>query len=949
MRSISLALLICLLVGVTRAPAEKTLNIGVLAFRDKAQTIQKWQPLANYLDLTLPRYRFALKPYTYKELEDAIERRQVDFVLTHAAHFVQISAMISMSSPLATVIERESDRPMPVYAGTIIVRADRNDIAQLADLKGKTVATSSIQGFASYQMQAYELFKIGLSIPDDVKVIEVELPIDRSVDTVLEGKADAAFARMGLPEQMMREGKLAPNSVKVLNAQKLAGFDWAFSTTLYPLWPFAAMTQVDDELAAQVAAALLMLPHDGEVARASNIWGFTIPANYQPVKEVMQALHISPFDQVPEFSWWDVWHRYRLMISFALLAFAIILLLLVWLLLSRRKLRESEERLSTLIESAPDAIILANAKGLITGWNKGAQHLFGYAMDEILGLSLTQLMPRRYLAGHLAGMERIQSGDQPHLLGQSLEMEALRKDGSEFSFEMVMGSWVTSSGRHFSAIIRDISERKRISQELEAHRHNLEQLVSQRTAELEQAKNTAEAANRAKTVFLANMSHELRTPLNAILGFAQIMQGDKLIPENLRANIAIINRSGNHLLALINDVLEISRIEAGRTTVSKDIFDLSATLQAVREMIRARAVGKGLALVVDIPDQLPNFVLGDDLHLRQVLINLLGNAVKYTEHGEVQLVVSLQPDQIIGFRVNDTGPGIAPDDQERIFQAFYQTEIGVAKGEGTGLGLTISREFIRLMGGELTAHSTLGQGSSFCFALPLPQANQTSSTVGTEYTAGDQVMGLAPGQPSPRILLVEDNPDNQHVAEQLLTQIGCEVCVAAKGQVAVQLFQSRRPHLILIDMGMAEMDGSQVTRLIRSLPDASDVPIVALAASAFQENRAQVIAAGCNEILSKPIEAQCLYRMIGRLLGLRYECAGAGAAKIDRTIDDLGNLPIELRQEISDVATMLDDASMLAIIDRLRADFPDEAEMIAELVKDFRFDKIATLCCVSSD
>ena len=937
-----LFLLVWLLCATSLAHADTELTIGVLAFREKAQTLKQWQPLATYLESRLPGRRFALQVYTYDELENAIARRQVDFVFTHAAHYVRIAHGNSLSSALATVIEREHGQPMPVYGGAIIARSDRGDIAKLADLKGKTIATSTINGFGSYQMQAYELFKVGLSIPEDAQIIEVGLPIDRAVNAILEGKADAAFVRMGLVEQMAREGMLDPARVKVLNEQKLAGFGYAFSTTLYPLWPLAAMPQVGDELAAQVAAALLMMPHDGEAARSMDIWGFTIPASYQPVEEVMQALRVPPFDEVPEFSWKDVWQRYRPTISLALAATGIILMLMVWLALSRRRLRENEEQLRTLVESAPDAIIVANAWGLIAGWNESAQRLFGYSHNEALGQSLTSLMPARYRARHLAGMERVQAGEPARQAGQLLEAEGLRKDGSEFPLEMVMGSWTTASGRLFSAIIRDISERKRVSGELEEYRNHLEELVQLRTAELASAKDAAEDANRAKSVFLANMSHELRTPLNAILGFAQIMERDARIPDDERRNIATINRSGNHLLSLINDVLAISRIEVGRTAITNLPFDLRAALTAVEEMIRVRAEAKGLAFSVECSDDLPRYVLGDAHHLSQVLLNLLGNAVKYTERGQVRLTVTSMPGQRFGFAVIDTGPGIAPEEHEKIFHAFYQTEAGIAKGEGAGLGLTISREFVRLMGGELTVDSKPGQGSTFGFTIPLPPTEAIPCT-----TRDARIVGLAAGQPAPRILVAEDQPDNQQVVEQLLKLIGFQVRIAANGQQAVDLFQTWQPQLILMDMRMPVMDGYEATRTIRSLPGGDRIPVVALTASAFEEDRSQVLAAGCNEMVKKPIEENQFFEIIGRMLGLRFEYAEAPPAAASIATAKSGQLDAlstELRQALAAAALALDRETTMEIVGRLRADHPAEARLITELVEGYRYDLLLEQC-----
>lgn len=478
--------------------------------------------------------------------------------------------------------------------------------------------------------------------------------------------------------------------------------------------------------------------------------------------------------------------------------------------------------------------------------------------------------------------------------------------------------------------------RTQLEQELTNYQLHLEELVARRTAELAKAKDAAEAANRAKSLFLANMSHELRTPLNAILGFAQIMERDPRIPADERRNIATINRSGSHLLSLINNVLEISRIEAGRTQISREAFDLPATLTAVEEMIRVRADAKALDFVVERCADLPAYVVGDAHRLRQVLINLLGNAVKYTERGRIGLRVAMAGGDVVRFEVTDTGPGIPAEEQEHIFQAFYQTAGGIAKGEGTGLGLTISRQFVRLMDGDITLASQPGAGSSFAFAIPLPPTDAAPHVV-----SDARVVGLRAGQPSPRILVAEDHPDSQQVVEQLLSQVGCQVRIAANGQLAVDLFQTWHPQLVLMDMRMPVMDGYQATRAIRALPGGDRVPIVALTASAFEEDRDLVLEAGCTEMVKKPIEQNRLFEVIGRLLGLHFEYAEAAlaAAKVD-----LSALPVATREELAKAAVVLDKEATLAIVARMRSAHPAEADLVADLALGYRFDKIEALC-----
>jgi PAS domain S-box-containing protein len=513
------------------------------------------------------------------------------------------------------------------------------------------------------------------------------------------------------------------------------------------------------------------------------------------------------------------------------------------------------------------------------------------------------------------------------------------KDGGIRWVEHVARPVFDNSGRPLGrrGSYRDITEIKRLGKELERHRDHLEELVAERTAELELAKESAEAANRAKSVFLANMSHELRTPLNAILGFAQILERDECIPSEARRNIAIINRSGSHLLALINDVLEISRIEAGRTRVAHEPFDLDATLTGVEEMIRVRAEGKGLALVVERAAGLPRCVLGDAHHLRQVLINLLGNAVKFTDQGQIGLRVTAEGGDRIRFTISDTGPGIPPEEQGHIFQPFYQTEIGITKGEGTGLGLPLSREFVHLMGGELAVISAPGEGATFSFSIPLPP-----SAAIPQAATGGRVLGLAAGQAAPRILIAEDQADNQQVAAQLLRQIGCEVAIANNGQQAVTQFRSWQPQLILMDMRMPVLDGYGATRAIRALPGGDRLPIVALTASVFEEDLGKVREAGCNAMVKKPIEEGLLFEVIGGLLGLRF---AYGSAAPETTVTaDLNDLSLVTRQALAEAALALDKEALLAIVEGLRADYPAEAGLIWELAEGYRFDRIEELC-----
>jgi PAS domain S-box-containing protein len=491
--------------------------------------------------------------------------------------------------------------------------------------------------------------------------------------------------------------------------------------------------------------------------------------------------------------------------------------------------------------------------------------------------------------------------------------------------------------------MQDITERKATEAELDRHRLHLEDLVAVRTRELAEARDAAESANRAKTVFLANMSHELRTPLNAILGFAQIMEMDARIPPDERSNLGTITRSGRHLLSLINDVLEISRIEAGRLKTLPGTFDLPDMLASVRDVVAMRAADKGLTLTMVPAPTLPRFVVSDAGKVRQVLLNLLSNAVKYTEHGDIELSVSTQDvggqTQLV-FVVRDTGVGIPEGDQERIFQPFYQTEYGVALGEGTGLGLTISREYAQLLGGSISVDSTPGCGSTFRFVVPVTLAEAPPETP----TRSGRVVGLEADQAPCRVLVVEDDADSRNLLTLMLKQVDLRVHTADNGAEAVEDFLAWHPDFIWMDMRMPVMDGYEATRRIRALPGGSEVKIVALTASAFHEDRDEIIAAGCDDVLAKPFDEALLFGAMESLLGLRFRYAEAPAAPTVAAPTNLTDVPAELRAALRAAAQRLDVEATRLIIARVREIDGAAAAQLEGWADDYRYDRIVALC-----
>jgi signal transduction histidine kinase/ligand-binding sensor domain-containing protein/DNA-binding response OmpR family regulator len=421
-------------------------------------------------------------------------------------------------------------------------------------------------------------------------------------------------------------------------------------------------------------------------------------------------------------------------------------------------------------------------------------------------------------------------------------------------------------------------------QAVERQRQRLEVQVQERTQELrqamqdlEQARDAAEAASRAKSAFLANMSHEFRTPLNAILGFTQILSRDRRLPPDQREEVQIIHRSSEHLLGLINDVLDMSKIEAGRTTLNRRAFNLHRLLAGLEEMFALRAEAKGLALRLDLGPEVPRYVWGDDGKLRQVLMNLLGNAVKFTPRGEVWLRARVvdgspgaeapSPQVTLRLAVEDSGPGIDPEEVPQLFVPFAQAHSGRQSQEGTGLGLAISQQFVRLMGAEIQVRSRLGMGSCFSFDLPLESAG-----------AGDleqppptrRVAGLAPGQPTYRLLVVDDQEANRRLLVRLFEPLGFEVRQAANGQEALEVWEAWQPHLVWMDMRMPVMDGYEATRRIKATTRGMATIVVALTASALEEERAVILSEGCDDYVRKPFQEEELFDILARHLGVRY-------------------------------------------------------------------------------
>jgi len=424
--------------------------------------------------------------------------------------------------------------------------------------------------------------------------------------------------------------------------------------------------------------------------------------------------------------------------------------------------------------------------------------------------------------------------------------------------------------RMAAAFNRMISALQERGDELQRHQVNLAALVQERTLELQAAKERAEVASQAKTDFLARMSHELRTPLNAILGYAQILQMDRDLSDRQRHIVQTVHDSGGLLLRLIIDILDLSRIESGHTVLTPVAVQPRHLTQQLHNVLGIKAQQKGLALNIGCADTVPQGVLVDDQRLRQVLINLLGNALKFTQVGHVSLDIepvagaSAADEVTLRFSVRDSGAGVREADRERIFEPFEQAGDSRSRAQGTGLGLAISRQLVRLMGGDIHLESREGEGSCFWFDLRLP-------VVHAEAISAEQARNII-GYDGPRklVLVVDDVTTNRHLLLEMLRPLGFDTLEAADGQEAVQLAQRCPPDLILMDLAMPVLDGLAATRLLRTTPGTQDIAVIALTANASAQHRQDAQQSGANAFLAKPFDRQDLLDLIGQSLGLNW-------------------------------------------------------------------------------
>ncbi len=607
---------------------------------------------------------------------------------------------------------------------------------------------------------------------------------------------------------------------------------------------------------------------------------------------------------------------------------------------TKLKQTEAELRIAATAFQSLEGLLVTDAKGVILKANQAFVSMTGYSAEEVRGRPAHFLQSDRHSADSACAA---MAGSIRNTGAWEGEININRKNGEAFPVRLAISAVKDSDGTvtNYVAAITDITKRRAVEEDLWRYRNELEETVQQRTAELRLERDAAEAASIAKTAFLTNMSHQLRTPLHAILGFSSMVRDDPNLSESQRENLDIVSRNGEHLLNMINDVLEMAKIEAGGVQLERAPLDFGSLVGEVASMMGLRAGRKGLRLELEEVSAFPRCIKGDAARLRQVLAKLVDNAVKFTSEGGVVICVGARPDapDHLVVEVEDTGPGITPEEQKRLFQPFVQlAKAGTQRG--SGLGLAIARQYVQLMGGTLSVESAGGKGAIFRIELPV-EAVAEAGTGGLkgEDQAGE-VMGLASGEPSYRILIASDQHESQLLLSALMSKIGLDVKAAANSDSCVSIFQDWHPHLIWMDGPMQLMDCQQAARCIRQLPGGRAVKMVAVAPHGQQREMRD---AGIDDFVGKPYRFSEICDCLARQLGMKYVYRSEPAASATPAVlrpAMLAVLSVATRSELKDALESLDSERITAIIRRISEADAELGNALSRLAEDFDYPAI---------
>lgn len=699
----------CLSVVFASFVQAEPVKVGILAFRPQQDMQQQWQPLAKILKTAIPEHDFVIQALSYHELEMAVLSRQIDFILTNPAHYIQIAHHIGLSSPLATLINRYDAKTLAAFGGVIFSLKNREDIRRLADIRGKNVAAVGLESLGGFHLQIHELQKVGLKAGKNYKIRTTGTPHDKVVEAVLRGEADAGFVRTGVLEDLAQQGKLDLNIINIINNQDLPDFPLFISTHLFPEWPFASLPQIDEKLARRVTAALFMLSDNSDVTRSIGIQGFTVPADYLATNELLRELRAPPYENLPGFTLNDVWRRYTSQILAILFTAAGVIALGIALIIANRRLRverknvqqqtlklqESEALWKFALEGAGDGVWDWHIPTGQVFFSKQWKAIIGYAEDEFEN-TFDSWKDHLHPDDRDRVLATVHSYFEKHLPIYTTEFRMRCKSG-EWHWILARGMVVSHSDSNeplrMIGTHTDINERKQAECDLQKSNADLEQ-------------------------FAYSVSHDLRQPLRMVTGHLQLLEKhlDAVLDYDDRENMNFALQGAKRMDAMIVSLLEYSRV--GRKSAPKSKLPSRTALD--NALFFLEPARQEVNAEITVSGEWPEIVASQD-EMTRLFLNLTANAIKYRneEQSPIIHIQSYLENATWRVAISDNGVGIIPSQIHRLFQFFSRLQ-SRAKFEGTGMGLALCRKIVEHHEGRIWAESEgEGKGCQFIFEIPV--------------------------------------------------------------------------------------------------------------------------------------------------------------------------------------------------------------------------------------
>lgn len=869
-------------------------RFGVFAYLGYEQTKARYEPIIDYLNEAIPEIQVDIVMLDLDEFEQALAQQALDILTTNPTHFVLIRHRYPLSGAIATLVNLDAGgHPVSQLSGVIVTTPEHDEINELQDLPTRTIAVPSLSHMGGFRAQQFEILQAGIPWQlSEYRLLEAGSH-HASIRALLNGEAEVAFIRSGILERLFKTGELAPGQIKVINPVPHHNFQFLASTRLYPEWPVVALPHTDERVVRQIASALFSLEPDHPAAVAARIYGYTIPADYNMVESLARELKLPPFDSIEPIRIGDIWQAWRWQSVAGLLIILLLLSMLMLLISMYGQLRRSREQLLRSSQQLAQRnlqlqTILDNIPGFVYQLKVDSQGNYRYEFVTE-GVQLLGITPEQVLADASRLMDRIHKDDtgwvHEGIQACKQKMTTWRGTfrmvdltGQVFWIECRERPQATAEGSTiWTGFAMDVTDRVEMQRKMVA------------------AGEEAQKANQAKSEFLASMSHEIRTPMNGVIGMTQLLL-DTSLTEEQAGYVEVMQSSGNALLNLINDILDISKIEAGRLELEFIEFSFDDWLKELLQVHAPLARQKGLRFFCSKPEDLPRTVCGDPNRLRQILTNLISNSLKFTTEGRIEFTVteiSRNGHQIrVRLEVRDTGIGIPREMAKKLFNKFEQGDRSMNRiYGGSGLGLSIARQLVELMGGDIGFDSILGKGSTFWVELnlkaPADQAFCAKvSATQNRFRVDIHTSSMSEGSDRPsqirrfkydgryedediRVLVADDNAVNRRVASATLLRLGIRADVVSSGHEAIQKLATIPYDIVLMDIQMPMLDGFETTRAIRSPHSKSlnpDVPIIAMTAHTLDEHIDQCHQAGMNDHLGKPIQIHSLVATIDRWL-----------------------------------------------------------------------------------